>query len=127
MSKNPITHPHDLARKNRWVQAFTPTSLGMVTAAIAAFGPRGLVPDALTRIPGADYLGLNRLPTKLYLALLGFAAGYTATQSVNWLRWNILKSLLSYKGWVYGAKSYKIKVSNIRDKIIFIYRRNHFP
>jgi hypothetical protein len=112
MSKKPIAHPHDQARRNPWVQAVTPTNLGLLTAAVTAFTAKG-VPDALKSLtPVAESLGLSRLPPKLSAALVGFVAGYSATHAANWVRWNILKALLSYKGWVYGAKSYKAKVSH---------------
>ena len=91
------------------VAVASPPSVGAITAAVLAFSP-GVLPQ----LPASE-TGLGRalaaVPDRLYAAVVGFALGYGATRTLQWLRRQTLTALLSYKGWIYNARSRKTKVS----------------
>lgn len=56
---------------------------------------------------------LDGLPRWLTGALLGFLLGLCVFKSIDWLRWRLLKQLLTYKGWVFRPKAATTKVRDI--------------
>ncbi len=91
----------------------SPSSIGAITAATLAVYPRILTGSTgiRTRIPDGAAAILGIVPGQVYAVLVGFMLGYGMTKGIDWLRWKVIKSLISYHGWVRNPRSAKTKVS----------------
>ena len=84
-----------------------PTTVGALGAAVALSpgvanaASLGLLPPEL----------MDRLPGKVVAAALGFAFGWGATKSLEWLRWELYRKLISNQFWIRNPKSTRTKVS----------------
>ena len=51
------------------------------------------------------------IPRQYRVAGLGFLTAYLTAKSFIWIRWKLIKSLLTYTGWITAPKSLRTKVN----------------
>ncbi|ELT93902.1 hypothetical protein CAPTEDRAFT_215687 [Capitella teleta] len=105
-----MRHPFGEAlQKPLYYRALTPGVIGGLSAAALGALPRVPSLPADIRLPAKLENIVVKIPTRAYMMLLGFILGLSLSKGVGWFRLRVLRSLLSYQGWVTDARSTKTK------------------
>ena len=94
-----VAHPFTPAQPSLLRKYVTPTTVGALISATLLASPLG-----------DDVIGGELAGHQFLQAIFGFVVGYSGLKSFLWLRLKLLRSLLTYRGWVTAPKSLKTKV-----------------
>ena len=107
----PVKHPFKVKPRNPLWDFITPINTGLLVGVTLAAFPRAIsVGGKYTEYITDILLKSNVIPRQLCVAGLGFVAAYITAKTLNWIRWKLVKSLLTYTGWVTSPKSLRTKV-----------------
>ena len=104
-----MQHPYFPKKRSPLWAVAHPVSVGVITSAVSAslsnVKVNTLTSSLLEQLPGGNHVS-PRIP----LALVGFLFGFGGVKVWHRLRMRLIKSLLSYFGWMTSPKSAKTKV-----------------